>query len=170
MKWSVTAIIFLSILLTVGCGGETADRADDTSDQAEEITDPEALGNSVADVYEEMYASLNELVSRGLTAEELWPEITAMKENYIARFVALGAIREGMTEEQKQTANRTLTSRFYDLDMDVFNSVNDAIILYRDQDNALSNEISQMNILTQYADYELLKQQEPEEAVRLGIH
>ncbi len=74
-----------------------------------------------------------------------------------------------MTEEQKQAANRALTSRFYDLDQDIFNSVNDAIILYRDLDNSLANEISQMNILTQYADYELLKQQEPQEAVRLGI-
>ena len=169
MKWSLISIIFLSILLAAGCGGETADGTDETSDQVEEVTDPEAFGNSVADIYEEMYASLNELVSRGLTAEELWPEITSMKENYIARFVALGAIREGMTEEQKQTANRTLTSRFYNLDMDVFNSVNDAIVLYRDQDNALANEISQMNILTQYADYTLLRQQEPEEAARLGI-
>ena len=166
MKWSLTAITFLLILLAAGCG---ADRSDDTSDQAEQIADPQALGNRVADVYEEMYASLNEVVNRGLTAEELWPLIAAMKEDYISQFVELGAVREGMTEEQKQAANRALTSRFYDLDQDIFNSVNDAIILYRDLDNSLANEISQMNILTQYADYELLKQQEPQEAVRLGI-
>lgn len=169
MKWSLTAITFLLLVLAAGCGGEAADRSDDTSDQAEEIADPEALGNRVADVYEEMYASLNEVVNRGLTAEELWPLIAAMKEDYIIQFVELGAVREGMTEEQKQAANRALTSRFYDLDQDIFNSVNDAIILYRDLDNSLANEISQMNILTQYADYELLKQQEPQEAARLGI-
>ena len=169
MKWSLISIIFLSILLAAGCGGEAADGTDEISNQVEVITDPEALGNRVADIYEEMYADLNDLVSQGLSAEEVWPELTAMKEDYISQFVELGAIREGMTEEQKQAANRALTSRFYDLDQDVFNSVNDAIILYRDQDNSLANEISQMNILTQYADYELLRHQEPEEAVRLGI-
>lgn len=169
MKWSLTASIFLSILLAAGCGGEAADGADENSDRVEVITDPEALGNRVADIYEEMYADLNGLVSQGLSAEEVWPELTAMKEDYISQFVELGAVREGMTEGQKQTINLTINSRFYNLDMDVFNSVNDAIIFYRDQDNSLSNEISQMNILTQYSDYELLRQQEPEEAARLGI-
>ena len=112
---------------------------------------------------------MNDLVRQGLSAEEVWPELTAMKEDYISQFVELGAIREGMTEGQEQTINLTINSRFYNLDMDVFNSVNDAIIFYRDQDNSLSNEISQMNILTQYSDYELLRQQEPEEVARLGI-
>ncbi len=169
MKWSLISIIFLSILLAAGCGGETADGTDETFDQVEEVTDPEALGNRVADIYEEMYADLNDLVNQGLSAEELWPEIRVMKEAYITQFVELGAIREGMTEEQRHSADRALTSRFYDLDMDVFNSVNDAIIFYREQDNSLANQISQMNILTQYSDYELLRQQEPEEAARLGI-
>ncbi len=169
MKWSLTAIIFLSILLAAGCGGEAADGADETSDQAEEITDPEIYGNRVADIYEDMYANLNDLVNQGLSAEELWPEITTMKEDYIRQFVELGAVKEGMTEEQKQAANRTIRSRFYNFDTDLLNSVNDAIIFYREQDNSLANEISQMNILTQYADYELLREQEPEEAARLGI-
>lgn len=169
MKWSLTAIIFLSIILAAGCGGEASDETDETSDQAEEIADPEVLGNRVADIYEDMYANLNDLVNQGLPADELWTEITTMKEDYINQFVELGAAREGMTEEQKQTANRTIRSRFYNLDTDVFNSVNDAIIFYREQDNSLANEISQMNILTQYADYELLREQEPEEAARLGI-
>jgi len=169
MKWSLISIIFLSILLAAGCGGEAADGTDETSNRVEVITDPEALGNRVVDIYEEMYADLNDLVSQGLSAEEVWPELTAMKEDYISQFVELGAIREGMTEGQKQTINLTINSRLYNLDMDVFNSVNDAITFYRDQDNSLANEISQMNILTQYSDYELLRQQEPEEAVRLGI-
>lgn len=169
MKWSLTAIIFLSIMLAAGCGGETAEGTDEASGQFEEITDPEYLGNTIADIYEEMYANLNDLVNQGLSAEELLPELTAMKEDYISQFVELGAIREGMTEGQKQVINQTMRSRFYNLDTDLLNSVNDAIIHYREQDNSLANEISQMNILTQYADYELLRDQEPEEAVRLGI-
>ena len=169
MKWSLTAIILLSIILAAGCGGEAAEGTDGTSSQFEEVTDPEALGNTIADIYVEMYANLNDLLNQGLSAEELWPELTAMKEDYISQFVALGAVREGMTEGQKQVINQTLHSRFYNLDSDVFNSVNDAIIHYREQDNSLANEISQMNILTQYSDYELLRDQEPEEAVRLGI-
>lgn len=156
-------------MLAAGCGGETAEGTDETSDQFEEITDPEDLGNTIADIYEEMYTNLNDLVNQGLSAEELLPELTAMKEDYISQFVELGAIREGMTEGQKQVINQTIHSRFYNLDTDLFNSVNDAIIHYREQDNSLANEISQMNILTQYADYELLRDQEPEEAVRLGI-
>ncbi|MCD4707958.1 MAG: hypothetical protein K8S62_09495 [Candidatus Sabulitectum sp.] len=166
MKWSIIAVIILSILLAAGCGGEAGNR---TAEQTEELNDPEVLGNTVADVYETMYDELNHVVNLGLSVEDLSAEIAAMKEDYIGQFVELGAVREEMNEEQKEIANSTIRSRFYNLDMEIYESVNDQISAYRVQDNDLANEIAEFNILAQYADYELLREQSPDEAARLGI-
>ena len=40
---------------------------------------------------------------------------------------------------------------------------------YADDDLSFANLLASFNILTQYADFELLKAQDPEEAARLGI-
>ncbi|MCK5787133.1 MAG: hypothetical protein KAH54_11335 [Candidatus Sabulitectum sp.] len=169
MKWLITTVMLLSIFFAAGCGGAAENGSGDAAVEVEDLSDPEALGNRVADIYVEMYANLNDLVTQGLPAEELAPLVAEMKEDYIGQFVELGAVREGMTEEQKASVDRALMSRFYDMDMDIARSVTDQINFYRPEDGALANNISQMNILTQYADYELLRAQEPEEATRLGI-
>jgi len=46
--------------------------------------------------------------------------------------------------------------------VDIYNS-------YPEDDLAFKNLLASFNILTQYADFDLLKQQAPEEAARLGI-
>lgn len=169
MKWSFAAIIFLSFLLAGGCGGEAENGTDIAVEQAEEPADPEALGNRIADAYVEMYYELNELLSRELDPEQLWPELTDLKEEYISHFLEMGAVHEEMSDQQKAVVSSTTLSRFYNMDTEVLNSVNDAIIRYRQLDNDLANEISDFNILTQYTFWDLLREQEPEEAARLGI-
>lgn len=169
MKWSLTVIIFLSFLLAGGCGGEVEERTDETVEQTAEIADPEVLGNRIADVYEEMYFELDELLNRELDPEQLWPELTDLKEDYISRFVEMGAAQEKMSEQQKAAVSSTTSSRFYHMEGDVLNSVNETITRYRQLDNDLANEIADFNILTQYAFWDLLREQEPEEAARLGI-
>ncbi len=169
MKWSITAVILLSILLAAGCGGAEENGTDDVSEQAEDFSDPEALGNRVGELYGQMYVDLHEIATQGLPAEELAPLVAEMKDDYIGQFVELGAIREGMTEEQKNTVDSAIMRYFYDMDMEIARSVTDMINFYRPEDGELANNMSQMNILTQYADYELLRAQEPEEAARLGI-
>lgn len=169
MKWSITAVIFLSILLAAGCGGAGDNGTDDVSEQAEDFSDPEVLGNRIGEIYAEMYMSLHEIATQGLSAEELAPLVAEMKEDYIAQFVELGAIREGMTEEQKSAIDLAIMGHFYDMDMEITISIADMINFYRPEDAELANNMSQMNILTQYADYELLRTQSPEEATRLGI-
>ncbi len=169
MKWSITAVILLSILLAAGCGGAEENGTDDVSEQAEDFSDPEALGNRVGELYGQMYVDLHEIATQGLPAEELAPLVAEMKEDYIGQFVELGAIREGMTDEQKNTVDSAIMRYFYDMDMEIARSVTDMINFYRPEDGELANNMSQMNILTQYADYELLRSQSPDEAARLGI-
>ncbi|MEA3266730.1 MAG: hypothetical protein U9P42_07285 [Candidatus Fermentibacteria bacterium] len=169
MKRSITAVIFLSILLAAGCGGAEENGTDDVSEQAEDFSDPEALGNRVGEIYGQMYVDLHEIATQGLPAEELAPLVAEMKEDYIGQFVELGAIREGMTDEQKSVVDRAIRSYFYDMDMEIARSVTDMINFYRPEDGELASNMSQMNILTQYADYELLRSQSPDEATRLGI-
>lgn len=168
MKQSFT-IIFLFLLIAGGCGGEAENGTDVSVEQVSEPVDPEALGNRIADEYVEMYYDLDELLSRELDIEELWPELTDLKEEYISRFLEMGVVNEEMSDQQKAVVSSTTWSRFNSMDTEVLNSVNDAIIRYRQLDNDLANEISDFNILTQYTFWDLLREQEPEEAARLGI-
>jgi hypothetical protein len=55
------------------------------------------------------------------------------------------------------------------LDAATFQAVTDAASHYRSADSDLANLIARMNTLTQYAFFDLLRKQEPEEAKRLGI-
>lgn len=50
-----------------------------------------------------------------------------------------------------------------------FNTYMEATNYYMSQDAALHKELSDFNILTQYASFDLLKKQAPEEAARLGL-
>jgi hypothetical protein len=168
MKRSFT-VIFLFFLIAGGCGGEAENGTDVAVEQVSEPVDPEALGNRIADEYVEMYYDLDELLSRELDTEQLWPELTDLKEEYISRFLEMGAVHEEMSDQEKAVVSSTTWSRFNRMDTKVLNSVNDAIIRYRQLDNDLANEISDFNILTQYTFWDLLREQEPEEAARLGI-
>ena len=170
-KWILSLAVIMCVVLVVGCGGngDTGESADSGSTEDTSLDNPEALGNAIADVYEEMYAELDETLNEGLSAEEVAPRVYEMKERYILQFVEFGRIRLEMTDEEKDVVDSALRSRFYDIDMDVVNSANDAGYNYREQDSELASQIVQMNILTQYADFELLRSQEPSEADRLGI-
>jgi hypothetical protein len=47
--------------------------------------------------------------------------------------------------------------------------MSDAVNHYRNEDNDFANTLAEFNTLTQYADFDLLKKQKPDEATRLGI-
>ncbi len=181
MKTLMLALaLIISLAFTTGCGGEgdatESNGNTDTSQNSESadsgeisLTDPDEFGQAVFVVNEELFAELHETLSQGLPAAELAPVITEIKERYITSYVELGRIREGMSDAEKEAANSAIRSALYDRDMDTYRAVNDMTEVYRDENNELANEIVSLSILMQYADFELLRSQEPAEAERLGL-
>jgi len=167
-------IIFISLVFITACSSNNTDENNvevngtDENIEVNEVLTPEELGERIGDHYVELFIELNSLLDERLDPEELKPQVTALKEKYITIFVELGALKEEFTEENKTKVNSALISSFYDMDND-YDSYNESIEYYRELDNELASILVSFNIITQYADYELLIKQEPEEAERLGI-
>jgi len=168
-------IIFISLVFITACSSNNTDEnnvvVNETDENVEvnEVLTPEELGKRIGDHYVELFIELNSLLDERLDPEELEPKVAALKEKYIDIFVGFGAIKEEYSEEGKAKVNRAIMSFFSDMDKSYSESYNESIEYYRELDNELASLLVSFNILTQYADYELLIKQEPEEAERLGI-
>jgi hypothetical protein len=97
-------------------------------------------------------------------------EVESLKEEYIQRLIAYGRQRQELTAAAQEEMN-SLTflgmgalseEPWYKMYMSLYGQ-------YSSGDLEFSNLLASFNILTQYADFELLKRQAPEEAARLGI-
>ena len=136
---------------------------------AEGIT-PQELATAVADTYVEgMQELVATLESRPDPASAL-PQVQALKEEYIQRLLALARQRETLGEAERAQVDSILWRTLPDLATeDWYTDYNAAWTYYQGIDLELANLVASCNILTQYADLELLKTQSPEEAARLGI-
>ena len=82
--------------------------------------------------------------------------------------VDLGREREALSPQDRAQADAVLRSRIFSVPSDLFKSYQDVQSAYQ-SDRDLFNLIADFNIITQYAIFELLKKQLPDEAKRLGI-
>ena len=102
-------------------------------------------------------------------ADVLGPLVAELKERYITEFVAIGWKREAF-----DTAGRAaFDSAFLRLlaanprpDLEPYNVLTRRL---HEERSPVAQEISSLNILTQYAFFDLLRRQEPGEADRLGL-
>jgi len=179
MKGFAIGVIAVSIVLSA-CGGdapaadqETAALAEEAVVQEEmplvEYNDPEVLAVVLLDNYYSAYGDLAALVAGNPPAAELKPLVAELKNRYIGIFVELGSYYEAMDATARSTVDARVGVGFGNLNMDYFNAVSQAITSYRAEDGELADMMVDFNIITQYAFYDLLRRQDPEEAARLGI-
>jgi hypothetical protein len=179
MKTFAIGVLILSISLSA-CGGGDAPAADqETAALTEEAVqdemplveydDPEVLAGVLLDNYYSAYGDLAALVAGNPPAAELKPLVAELKNRYIGIFVELGSYYEAMDATARSTVDARVGVGFGNLNMDYFNAVSQAITYYRAEDSELADMMVDFNIITQYAFYDLLRRQDPEEAVRLGI-
>ena len=103
-------------------------------------------------------------------ASAIKSQVEQLKESYVGKLVALGRLREALPDSDKARVSSGITTAldafadepWYTSYMEIYDS-------YSDGDLDFANLLASFNILTQYADFDLLKQQAPEEAARLGI-
>lgn len=169
-------LLFLALLLVAACSGSDDDDAA-TEFPTETTTtvpaggdDPATLAREMIGLYEEMNARLAQLIEDDLTSEELAPEVAALKDEYIGIFVEIGYQREAMSVEDVSSFNtaasialNSVSSAHMDAVGELTSELNSA------GEGDLAREINSLNILTQYAHFELLWDQEPDEAERLSL-
>jgi hypothetical protein len=151
-----TQIIFLIMVLAF------AGTAYANSETAENLG--KKIGSSYIETLKQIVAILNDKPA----LEDTKAMLTDMKNWTIELMVGLGREREALSADDRATADRVLSSRIAGVSSDLFKEYQAGQDYYKD-DRELFSLIADFNIITQYANFDLLKKQLPGEAKRLGI-
>ena len=135
----------------------------------EEYTNGEDLGKAIGKDFITCTESLVEILKKDLSIEALKTEVEKLRDKYIEIFVAYGHQKEKMDQNERMKCDQAIWNIFSDEDQKRLEIITEKINTIRSEDNDLANMIANMNIITQYADFELLKKQAPDEAKRLGV-
>jgi hypothetical protein len=174
MKNVPTAL--LTVCLLSGCGEkkefsvEAADAPQTTekkSDQKVELS-PEELGAQIGDLYVTTMEQLIEMLKDKPDAAEAMPKVQVLKDECITKLVALGKKREALDEAGRKKVDLQVKLKMPSYSNPLFDRFNDVQMHYA-QNEDFQKLILSFNIITQYANFDLLKKQEPKEAERLGI-
>ena len=130
---------------------------------------PRQLGESIGGLYCEGLESLARLLMAHPDPAQLLPEVEALKASLIARLVTLGRARQAFSEAERQAVDMATSFSVRRADMAAFKAMADACEAYRSSHNALANLLASFNVIHQYAAFELLSAQLPDEAARLGV-
>ncbi len=132
------------------------------------------LGKQVAATWSEAIQKTLPLMEGTPPAASIQPQMATLKEEYVQKMVALGRQIWALPASDQQS--------IYDRAVDILSSegATDWFLSYKDlyeRYAALSDQASQdlavvvasFNTLTQYAFFEVLKANDPDEAARLGL-
>lgn len=178
---TVPVVVIMSI---AGCGGDS-DSADQAADQPTDqpatetttapeetpATDPpsaDQLGDEIAAVYLSVYDDVVAALEDRPDPAEAEAQLTELKDTAIERLVALGHRREALDAASRAGIDGTVSSALMRLPETTLAEYQAAIDHYANEPE-LADLIRSFNIIGQYANFDLLRQQEPDEAARLGI-
>lgn len=130
---------------------------------------PQEISAAIVTIYHDAITEVAGAVKDYPEAAGLQPVLAGLKNGYIWQLVELGKQREALSDEDK--ANVDLETRLHisRVPAEAYQTYSDAISHYFEIDQDVWKLLRSFNIITQYAFFELLKEQEPEEAQRLGI-
>ncbi|MBN2586126.1 MAG: hypothetical protein JXA64_00135 [Candidatus Fermentibacteraceae bacterium] len=158
------------MFLMISCGGQEEGNVSDGTDaealEADRSTDPDQLAGEIADNYLACMDELETLLADRPEPEALKPLLSELTERYIDIFVGIGYRVDTHDSTAVDGIGRSVMSRIYGIDIDW---MGEASSYYHPLDTEVSAMIGELNIITQYAFFELLERQRPSEAERLGL-
>jgi hypothetical protein len=178
--FALLGIVILGGLALSACAGELPDPGQSTTipgpggSPTTTVSPGELLGDQIGATWSEAIQKLVALLEGEPPASSLQTPVAQLKEEYVQKMVTLGREIEPLDQAGREAAwDRAAAVLEGTAESDWFKSY---VRLY-DQYAAAGDQTTQefavllstFNTLTQYAFFELLKAQEPEEARRLGI-
>ena len=131
---------------------------------------PADLGDAIGTLYVEAIGAVTEELGPRPEPEALRPKLETMKEGYVSKLVAYGRAREAMAEADRATVDSKIGSAMMRVPNETWTAYSEGQQHYFSSDSDLADLIASFNVITQYANFDLLEKQEPDEAKRLGIH
>jgi hypothetical protein len=171
----IAALVLALAFVAGACGKneagstEKAPAVADVPPAAAEAGAAENLGKKIGSSYIETLKQVVAMLQDKPPAADARAMLADMKNWTIELLVGLGKEREALSADDRATVDRVLSNRIAAVPSDLFKSYQEGQAYYKD-DRELFNLIAEFNIITQYANYDLLKKQLPEEAKRLGIN
>ena len=180
MRCSMTVVLLIAAMGMTGCGdAPEAPESEDVTPASGSATDetpppetadtPKAMGEVVATLYVDTMKSVTEAVEGRPEAAEVRPELERIKAEAVERLVELGRKREALDDADKAVFDRQVRGAMRGVQGEVFQAFSEAHKHYMEADRELGDLLASFNVITQYAAFELLKKQEPEEYERLGL-
>ena len=130
----------------------------------------EELGGRIAAIWEGCIDGIvSLLVDKPPVDQTIKDRVRGMKESAMETLVALGKAREARDTAKRAYVDLILTNRLGRANPATFKSYQGIVDHYRKIDKDLALEVSSFNIITQYANFDLLRRQALVEADRLGL-
>jgi len=129
-----------------------------------------ALADAVANTWAEAMQKLVAILQDKPEAAAVQAQVGSLKEEYVQKFVELGRNHAALSATDRDAVSTKVFTGINAFGSETWYT--DYMALYDHYstgDLDFANLLASFNILTQYADFELLKQQAPDEAARLGI-
>jgi len=173
----ILSLCLAAALTGFACGGgegnstetQPASQAVETKAERKAEMSPAEIGQQISALYVKTMGDLVELLEDKPEPSAVQPDVEALKEACVNGMVELGRKREALDQAGRATVDSQISSKMYSFSKDpVFTSFND-IQQHYFQNQDFHKIVMSFNIITQYANFDLLKKQEPEEAQRLGI-
>lgn len=180
MHRTVIAVTSLA-LVAAGCGGSeegnaaassAADLGSSTtvlasSESTAAQMEPAELGGRIGEMYLRAIEDLVGLLRDRPSGPAALTNLEELKEGYVQDLVALGRLREALSPAERDAVDAAIRATSGAISQDLFTEYQEIQADYFPVDAQLAELVSSFNIITQYANFDLLAEQEPEEAARL---
>jgi hypothetical protein len=171
MRIQFVAISLFFMPLFISCGEDKEAASGEEKEESTELSEGEKLGQQMVDNYNTMMDDLQQLFKdcdTTITAQiELKEKMAALKEKHIWQFVEFGKARMELSSEEREKAKMKVQFSYSEMPEERFEFLN--AFVQKSNDPQLENELGEFTMLTMYTDFELLKEQNPEEFKRLKL-
>lgn len=136
--------------------------------------EPKEIADQVFRIYVDTLSQANTLLEGTPPVSEVASKLDAIKEASVTRLVALGREIAAMNDGDRATVEGAVSSAismmtYVPETKTVYAGYQAVWAAYSKDDKDFFQTIKSLNILTQYAFFDLLRKQEPDEADRLGV-
>ena len=133
---------------------------------------PRELGERIGAVWVESLRHATELVEGKPPVPEVQDSVAQLKAATIEQLVELGHLREALDRQGRAAVDNAINETWFAVsENDWYDTFFGAVQHYtdRDPDEAFKELLYSFNLIGQYANFDRLKEYEPDEALRLGI-
>jgi len=130
---------------------------------------PKDLGAAAAKIYVDTVTKVTAALEKKPSVDDARKAVTELLDAAKKSLVEIGKKREAMKAGDRSNFDRAMMKGMRGVSGETFSKFGKLQMEYQKQDSKLGTLIAEANIITQYAAFELLKKQKPEEAKKYGI-